>query len=416
MTIPFTLSNDQQAVVEGFVDFLHSPTETVLVIEGYAGTGKSTLVKYLMDNLESYIAIARTLNPDFIDREVVLTATTNKACEELSRITKGREVRTIHSLVGLRVDTDFKTGKSTCVPKAGAGIENMFVFIDEASYIDHQLLQNIFKLSNNCKFVFMGDRAQLAAVGCINPPVFSAGFNSLQLTNVLRQAEGSPIIELATLFRNTVNTGKWYEFEPDQQTVITYEDREIFEDVVMKEFTRADWSYRESKILAWTNKCVLDYNHALATMTVGTPQFSVGDYVINNSFVSNGGKSIKTDQTVEITSMEGEEPLYGIRGIWYRLDSKGPFFFPGSPQELKEGMKKLHAKDAFNKLQHLSSVVVDLRHSFAQTINKSQGSTYNEVFIDLDDLKRCNSGDQVARMLYVAVSRARNKVHIVGDF
>ena len=49
------------------------------------------------------------------------------------------------------------------------------------------------------------------------------------------------------------------------------------------------------------------------------------------------------------------------------------------------------------------------------TTNKAQGSTFDRVFVDLDDIRRCNSGDQIARMLYVGVSRARTQVFLTGD-
>lgn len=58
---------------------------------------------------------------------------------------------------------------------------------------------------------------------------------------------------------------------------------------------------------------------------------------------------------------------------------------------------------------------IDLRAAYACTINKAQGSTYDKVFIDLDDIKKCNSGNQIARMLYVGVSRARLIVYLCGD-
>ena len=58
---------------------------------------------------------------------------------------------------------------------------------------------------------------------------------------------------------------------------------------------------------------------------------------------------------------------------------------------------------------------IDLRAAYASTINKAQGSTYKTVFIDLDDIKRCNSGDQIARMMYVGVSRASQRVWLTGD-
>jgi exodeoxyribonuclease V len=59
---------------------------------------------------------------------------------------------------------------------------------------------------------------------------------------------------------------------------------------------------------------------------------------------------------------------------------------------------------------------VDLRAVFAQTVNKSQGSTYDKVFFDLDDLKKCHNGNTLARLLYVGTSRARHQCFFVGDF
>ena len=58
---------------------------------------------------------------------------------------------------------------------------------------------------------------------------------------------------------------------------------------------------------------------------------------------------------------------------------------------------------------------IDLRAAYAQTVDKSQGSTYDKVFIDLDDISHCTSGARIARMLYVAVSRARHQVIFTGD-
>ena len=57
----------------------------------------------------------------------------------------------------------------------------------------------------------------------------------------------------------------------------------------------------------------------------------------------------------------------------------------------------------------------DLRYTYASTINKAQGSTYDTVYIDLNDLAKCNDRDLQLRLLYVAVSRARHKVVFTGD-
>lgn len=54
---------------------------------------------------------------------------------------------------------------------------------------------------------------------------------------------------------------------------------------------------------------------------------------------------------------------------------------------------------------------LDLRHSYACTVHKAQGSTYDTVYVDLDDLyKAIRNKDMYNRLLYVAVSRAAKKV------
>jgi ATP-dependent exoDNAse (exonuclease V) alpha subunit len=63
----------------------------------------------------------------------------------------------------------------------------------------------------------------------------------------------------------------------------------------------------------------------------------------------------------------------------------------------------------------LKNTFVDLRPRDAATVHKSQGSTYDAVFIDLGNISTCNIKDQAARMLYVAFSRARTRVFIYGN-
>jgi ATP-dependent exoDNAse (exonuclease V) alpha subunit len=98
------------------------------------------------------------------------------------------------------------------------------------------------------------------------------------------------------------------------------------------------------------------------------------------------------------------------------LDYVNRFFFPKSLEAKNARLKEAKAMEDFHIVARIDSSWIDLRAAYAQTINKSQGSTYDRVYIDLDDLRRCNSGDQIARMLYVGVSRARLQVFMTGDF
>ena len=408
-----TLTEDQQKAMNAFQQFLLDPTETVFVLSGYSGCGKSTLVRTLLDKLPVFMKTLKLIDPNQKDYEVALTATTNKAAENLARIT-GSSATTIHSFLSLRVNTDYKTGVTTLTPRNRNPVENYLLFIDEASYIDSKLLELIFKLTHKCKIVFVGDPAQLTPVKSSATPVFGANFNGAALTQVVRQAEGNPIVDLSTKFRHTVNTGEFFSFKPDGHHIQHLNEMD-FHQAIINEFARPDWSYADSKILAWTNKKVIAYNQFVRNQVKGSPDFHVGDYAVCNSYIQIGKTSIKTDELVEITDIAGWIEMYGVKGRFFELNGSTNVFFPRSLEEANARVKKAKAEGDFSLVAHIESGWIDLRAAYACTINKSQGSTFDKAFIDLSDVRRCNSGDQIARMLYVAVSRARSQVFLTGD-
>lgn len=412
-TDEITLTEDQQKAMNAFQQFLIDPTETVFVLSGYSGCGKSTLVRTLLDKLPGFMKTVKLINPSQKDYEVALTATTNKAAENLARIT-GSSATTIHSFLSLRVNTDYKTGVTTLTPRNWHPVENYLLFIDEASYIDSKLLELIFKLTNKCKIVFVGDPAQLTPVKSSTTPVFGANFNGAALTQVVRQAEGNPIVDLSTKFRHTVNTGEFFSFKPDGHHIQHLNEMD-FHQAIIDEFARPDWSYADSKILAWTNKKVITYNQFVRNQVKGSPDFHVGDYAVCNSYIQIGKTSIKTDELVEITDIGGWTEMFGVKGRFFELNGNTNVFFPRSLEEANDRIKRAKAAGDFSLVAHIESGWIDLRAAYACTINKSQGSTFDKVFIDLSDVGRCNSGDQIARMLYVAVSRARSQVFLTGD-
>lgn len=414
-TAQITLTEDQQSALEAFHKFLLDPIEQVFVLSGYSGCGKSTLVRTIIDEVPNFIRAAKLIDPQTKDYTIELTATTNKAAENLGQIT-GCSAGTIHSFLGLRVNTDFKTGVTTLTPRRGAlPLEGYLLFIDEASYVDKQLLQMIFQLTRDCKIVFIGDPAQLTPVKATSTPVFDANFTGAMLSTVVRQAEGNPIVDLSTKFRHTVNTGEFFSFTPDGTSVI-YMPRDKFNEAIEQEFTRPDWRYQDSKVLAWTNKCVIGYNHFVRNHVKGDPHFAKGDYAVVNSFITIGnGKSFKTDQLVQITDISGEVMQHDVAGKWFTLDNDMSAFMPNVLADKNARIRKAKADNMYMLIAEIENQWVDLRAAYACTINKAQGSTFDRVFIDLDDIRRCNSGDQIARMLYVGVSRARHQVFLTGD-
>lgn len=409
-----TLSPDQQAGYEAFSSFLLDPSKSVFVLAGYSGTGKSTLVRTLLGEIDNLFKMARLINPAYPTFDVKLTATTNKACEALRFITH-RDVVTIHSALGLRVQTDYSTNKSTLVVRQGADIvRDTVLFVDEASFVDDLLLRHILKRTERCKIVFIGDPAQLLNVGCDVPPVFHRGFEGAHLSKVVRQAEGNPIIELSTKFRETVSSGEFFSFQPDGH-FIQHLQRADFDQAILAEFGRPDWHYHDSKVLAWTNKCVVAYNRGIREYVQGDPDFQIGDYAVCNHFVGSKGYSIKTDQLVQITDISEPSYEHGLAGKYFTVDNAVVKFMPDSLTEKKALIRQAEAEGNATVLYEINNNWIDLRAAFACTINKSQGSTFRKVFIDLDDIKRCTLGSQIARLMYVGVSRASEQVIFTGD-
>lgn len=408
------LTAGQEAARKAFVGFLMDPTEQVFVLSGYSGTGKTTLVETLLSELDGIIQACKLIHLDLASYQVQLTATTNKAAENFSYLTK-REVSTIQSFLGLRVHKDWQNNTSKLVPAKGNLVkEGYILFVDEVSYIDSELLQYIFRFTNKCKIIFIGDPAQLAPVNSKGTPVFDAGFKGAQLTEVVRAAEGSPITELATKFRRMVTHGESFSFTPDG-VQIKHMPRDEFDGHVITEFSRDDWGYHDSKILAWTNNRVVNYNHAVRDVVKGNPNFQPGDYAVCNSYVAGTNNSrVKTDQLVQIRSIGDPTTVHGVYGRYYTLDA-GTFFGPSSIVAWKEMTKALHRDGEYGALQEMEQTFIDLRAAYACTINKSQGSTYDRVFIDLDDIRGCRNMNTLARMMYVAVSRARHQVFLTGD-
>lgn len=414
-----TLTEDQQAAYYAFTAFISDPDQDILLISGYAGTGKTTLIKTLRDDLTALLAGEAALTGEK-NWGVEFTATTNKAAEAFAQLT-GEEVTTIHSFLGLKVVTDYKTKKTVLKDTHAKAKREMageykqkILFVDEASMVNHELLQKLLDTLEDCKIVFIGDPAQLPPVKSKGCPVYQQGWPEVRLEKVVRQAEGSPIIDFATCFRNTVNGHEWLQgFKPDG-TAIQNCDRNSFDTQLEQEFNRPDWSPEDSKVLAYTNDAVNRYNHLIRDIVHGSPHLQAGDWaVVNQAYISKGW-SFRTDQIVRITSMQ-PKTLYGLDGWNMTVEGHYNIFMPVSQDQKKKLIAKLRKADKWHMVTEVEDEWIDLRASYACTINKSQGSTYDRIFIDLNDLQRCRNPNQLARLMYVAVSRARHQIICTGD-
>lgn len=405
------LSPDQQAAFDKMVAFVLDPSKTFFVLEGFAGSGKSTLMDYFMDYLPKLEAAFRATNSGFQVPGVDLSATTHKAAENLSVIT-GHDVRTIHSVLGLRLATNYKTNKSYLEPRPNFPIpRNMLIIVDEASYIDLNLLHFIKTRTQNCKVIFMGDPYQLVPVGYNTAPVFQQGFETVKLTGNHRNQ--SVIQEFSAKLRNTIDTGDWFQFKPDGHHIV-HMDRTAFNDAVIAEFTRPDWKHNDSRVLSYTNDRSIEYNNYVQSHVKGNHEFQAGDYARSNKYTQASGSNgyIRNDETVFIVAAE-DTSVCGVAGKNFLIKHNW-YFAPNSLKDVKALEKEsVYAQDSV--VLRIMSSWLDLRAHFSETVNKSQGSTYGKVFIDLDDVASASNGTLIARLLYVAASRAKHQVILTGD-
>lgn len=416
MDFKHPLTAGQLKGYEMFAQFFMDPMENVMCLKGWSGTGKSTLVQYILMMIPKLNDMIKLLDPEFKPMDICLTATTNPAAEALyTSIDMMMETSTIHSKLGIIPLKDYKTGKSTLVIKRGATkLENTVLFVDEASYIDQNLLSLIFQQCENCKIVFIGDHGQLTPITSNYMPAFEMNKNEIELTEPVRQLPGTPLSKLIMNLRDTVFTGNWHKFEMDD-VMLRRVDQVTFEAMAHQAFTNPEKA-GTSKILTYSNNGVGHYNNLMMNMVDGESELYEGQRMVANEFANLGASSIKNGEEVLIEHIsKGSD--WDVEGYYLNLRGKaGTYFMPKSLSDKRSRLTKARAADDFTAMKIIQDEWVDLRPTFACTVNKAQGSTFNTGFIDLNDIcSKARTGNQLARLLYVGTSRFRDRVIFTGD-
>jgi len=418
------LSPSQQNVVDMFPGFLLSQDKE-MTISGPAGTGKTFLVQYLTKMAPAQNKMCRLLDPDIPERSFTYTATTNKAAEVL-RATVSQPTSTIHSTLGLRVINDYNTGQQRLKLGKNKPLSNTIVFVDEASMINDELARAIRGAINkyhDCKLVFIGDRYQLPPVKEDICSIFRPGApNVFELKEIHRQTEGSPIIQLATKYRELLDNPceTWPEIRHDGECIIKYDAPTEYKEALRKAFTKPHQP-DDLRIVAWSNKRVNEYNNFIRKNALGhTEPYSAGDKVTTNKpLFINGAIVAPTDYRLTIESaLWGDHHIDNqqVMGWWIKLRQHKTSVFQPAHWNIVHAISQSFAKDKnWGPYFAIKEDWADLRPIHASTVHKAQGSTYREVFVDLADIGRNTRWRDLVRLIYVAVTRASHKVHIFGD-
>jgi hypothetical protein len=417
-----TLNRGQTAAADGFFQFLFSD-ERELILSGPGGVGKTYLMSHLIDEImPRYFESCQLMGIQPEYNEVVMTATTNKAAEVLAVATK-RPCDTIHSFLNLKVADDYTTGQSKLTKTMNWFVhERKIVFIDECSMIDKPLLDLIREGTHKSKIVFVGDHCQLAPVMEPISPIYRSELPFFELTEQMRNSEQPALMQLCNQLRNTVETG---EFAPIQIVpgVIDWLSDEQMEAQLHQEFASQTHC---SRILAYTNQRVMEFNDYVRGIRQLPDEYTDGEFVVNNSAIRLKNRMLSVEEELTIQSLSShtldieieDDVKLTVRPA--TLLSRIGDIFTDVPLPVDRAhfaaLLKYYARiKKWPVYFKLKNTYPDLRQRDAATVHKSQGSTYESVFIDLGNISTCHNPAQVARMLYVAVSRPRTRIFLYGQ-
>ena len=421
------LTDDQNKAAAAFTKFLMDDNQKFFILSGGAGSGKSTLIKHLLDTLEDkYKMINMLKQRDQKQLNVALTATTNKAVAVLREMDNVKP-STIHSFLKLTMKPNFATGETDLIPTKGTKpIWDHLIVIDEASMIDFHNTEGKPTLydfineyvTDSCKVVLVGDQFQLAPVGHTSTIMETLSCDKAELSEIMRNS--GTITATGKQFKEIVKTGTFTPIVPTDDSLVRV-DGATFKSMIEDAFTDENYGPNTAKIIAWTNSRVIAYNHHIRSIKGYSESFVPGESVVTMKPLAGKGFYLPIDSTVRIDDIEEETILHNVPGCFVTIyGHRG--FLPNNHLDTKALLKRLsalaknkHTKDTWIPYFDVKDNWFDLRPGYATTVHKSQGSTYETAFIDMSDIGKCHIASDVARMVYVAITRASKQVVIYGD-
>lgn len=439
-----TLTSDQEGAVVGILrDIKGKGARPVLC--GYAGTGKTVTTAAL---------VARLYGQSL---KVIVATPTHKARFQVERALHNYgiftfQTSTVHKLLGLKAVRNYETGIETFEPDLKGNPTKStlnstdIVIVDETSMVNSDLYQMLIKEMGDKPIVFVGDDQQLLPVGedqvC---KAFTDATSTYRLTEVLRH-DGA-ILTLATSTRE-LNEGRtsFYSNEGGGSRVIAYPNhgRWIRE---MISLMCSDESLRDPdycRVLAWTNKNVNQINSIIhkSRYGEGAPQYVEGMICVTVDAVADpGGGPPLLNSTIDVLILSATPQKIKFPGDSIDDPSWDTWLLRVKPigqgenceveirtlhrDEMvrwKKKQKELAAEAKISKRKSdiwkifysRQDMVAKLEPASALTIHKSQGSTFQNVFLHRDiDWDTCL--DSQNRLAYVGITRASTVLHVVED-
>lgn len=421
-----TLTEHQQTALDQLHNFLDSP-ERLFVLEGYAGTGKTTLLQAFVSQLKE--------RGD--RRDIVFSAFTNKATKVLHQMVSSWglsvECLTCCQLLGLRPQINPESGEQEFVldPNEESSFGKFaLVVVDECSMVNRnlwELLQTeLYAFHLTTQLLFVGDSAQLPPINEPTSQTFVEIAHKAQLTEVVRY--GSSIGVLAESVRCHLDTYKLPTFQTDLNADKTEGTVVLRQSDWTQQLLRAFTSEKGQedsdyvRALAYTNKRVASLNQQIRNAIFGAEACR---FVPGERLIAMGPVFRRKDEIVMQTSSECwvEDAYEDDSSGWqvWRLfvvtdanfDVEVTVLHESEHQRFQKELKRLAEGKQWQDFWLLKQQrFANLNYSYALTVHKSQGSTFQNVFVDLPNLMRNSNIRERNQLLYVAVTRAAKRLFV----
>lgn len=422
-----TLTDDQDVAMHKMADFLRS-FDSEFCLQGWAGCGKTWLMQ-------------RFLGEFCRGKRIALTAPTNKASGVLKAMAEEAGVcadtMTTYSLLGLKLNAN---GETRRVEAAGRDKFNDYdiVVVDEASMVNRQLRKYLAEAvrKSPVKVFYMGDPLQLPPVNEESSPVFRSVENNAYLSTIVRQAEDNPILRATGEVRRCIRDVAKPRFvsESSESGGLHVLEPNRWEHWMKSGFN--SHSYKEDpdsfRAVAWTNRRVNYLNRMVRAVLMPDiepkQRYAIGERVIAASPIIDGESvSMTTDEEGVIVTMNVQpHPTMPTVGDVYALEirtASGNTAFAVAthedsyPQYNKVVQQLLDAakedRRQWSAYWEFVGMFADLRPCHALTAHRSQGSTYQNVFVDVANILQNYRRQEALQCLYVAISRAAKNVMVL---
>ena len=453
--LPFSPTNCQLQLIEVLSGYIFSDEpDQIMLIKGYAGTGKTSML----------YSLTQTLNEFKI--KSVLLAPTGRAAKVLGGYAK-MPAFTVHKKIYRQKSNSDGMGHFALDINL---YKNTYFIVDEASMISNEtsensvfgsgkllddLLEYIYS-GENCRLVLVGDSAQLPPVGLsISPALEPASLENygfsvkvVELTDVVRQAEGSGILSNATKIRNRIGTDNNESgFFPvninDFDDIERISGAELIESITS---SYQKYGIFETTIVTRSNKRANLYNKGIrGSILYRENEIEKGDLlmVVKNNyfwieedmkldFIANG-------DIAEVVKIYKYEELYGfrfanvcLRFIDYEdvefdckifletLSIETASFTYDQNRQLFEAVSEDYA-EIRNKRERWKKVkqnpyynALQVKFAYAITCHKAQGGQWKAVYVDHGFVNDEMLDTEFYRWLYTAFTRPTEKLFLVN--